>query len=271
MRQNEKSPMVLNHAAAASALAEILLSEKPSEELVRQRVAAIQASVLRQSRYLRELDFKIIHPYDLEILFGAYDEQFWRSSCRRALDGRKLDFRLSSRMTRAGGKTTRFKSRTGEVSYEISIAGSVLFDAFGRNDRSVTVCGLECGNRLEALLRILEHELIHLAEYLCWENSDCAATRFQEIAGRFFLHRTHTHDLVTRHERAAESGIRVGSRVSFVFEGQRLTGRVNRITKRATVLVEDSGGQKYSDGSRCKIYYVPISGLQTLRDHAKVS
>jgi hypothetical protein len=45
------------------------------------------------------------------------------------------------------------------------------------------------------------------------------------------------------------------------FEGRRLTGRVNRITKRATVLVEDSEGQKYSDGLRYKTYYVPIADL----------
>jgi hypothetical protein len=35
-------------------------------------------------------------------------------------------------------------------------------------------------------------------------------------------------------------------------------GLVNRITKRATVLVEDAEGQKYSDGLRYKTYYVPI-------------
>jgi hypothetical protein len=54
---------------------------------------------------------------------------------------------------------------------------------------------------------------------LCWENSDCSAARFQDITTRFFLHRAHTHDLVTRRERAANSGIRLGSRVTLTFEG----------------------------------------------------
>ncbi|MGO4884896.1 MAG: SprT-like family protein [Bryobacteraceae bacterium] len=229
---------------------------------IQERVRRIHEDVLANSRYIREPDFTVIHPGDLEFLFGAYDERFFGRLCQRALGGRRMSFRLSPRMTRAGGKTTRFRTQTGMVSYEIAIASSMLFDGFGKMHRRITVCGLDCENRLEALQRIFEHEVVHLAEQLCWENSDCAATRFQDIAKRFFLHRAHTHNLVTRRERAALSGIGLGSRVAFLFEGRRLTGRVNRITKRATVLVEDTEGQKYSDGLRYKTYYVPIVHLE---------
>lgn len=104
--------------------------------------------------------------------------------------------------------------------------------------------------------------MVHLAEHLYWDHSDCSAPRFQEIAGRLFLHRAHTHNLVTRTERAAEAGIRIGSRVAFLFEGRRLTGRVNRITKRVSVLVEQADGALYSDGHRYKTYYVPIRLLE---------
>ena len=171
-------------------------------------------------------------------------------------------------MTRAGGKTTRYTTRAGEVSYEISIASSILFDGFGGMDRLVTVCGIECQSRLEALQRIFEHELVHLAEQLCWGSSNCAAERFQAIAGRLFLHRVHTHNLITRRERAAELGIRIGALVTFNFEGRQLTGRVNRITKRATVLVADPDGVSYSDGLRYRIYYVPIACLTSVIAHA---
>jgi hypothetical protein len=167
-------------------------------------------------------------------------------------------------MSTAGGKTIRFASRHGDVSYEIAIAASILFDGFHATDRRISVCGLECDNRMEALQRIFEHEIVHLIEQLCWENSDCSAIRFQDIARRLFRHRAHTHNLITRRERAADLGIRVGSRVSFSFEGQRIIGRVNRITKRVTVLVEDPEGQAYSDGSRYRTYYVPISCLEAV-------
>ena len=85
---------------------------------------------------------------------------------------------------------------------------------------------------------------------------------FPRHCGETLLHRDHTHSLVTRRERAAEAGIRIGSRVSFIFEGQELTGRVNRITKRATVLVPDPEGSPFSDGSRYKTYYVPLVHLK---------
>jgi len=54
----------------------------------------------------------------------------------------------------------------------------------------------------------------------------------------------------------------VGSRVTFDFEGARLAGRVNRLTKRATVLVEDAEGERFSDGGRYRRYYVPIVHLR---------
>jgi hypothetical protein len=251
-------------APASTALADTVLSLHLPEDTVRQRVQQIHASALAHSSYIRAADFTSIHPRDLDFLFGAYEEFFFGGHLRRALQGRRLRFRLSPRMTRAGGTTTRFRTRSGEVSYEIAIASSMLFDGFRERDRQITVCGLECGNRLEALQRIFEHELVHLAEQLCWERSDCSAVRFQDIAGRIFLHRAHTHNLVTRRERAAQSGIRPGTRVAFVFEGRQLTGRVNRITKRVTVLVEDPGGLKYSDGFRYKTYYVPIAQLRPI-------
>ena len=165
-------------------------------------------------------------------------------------------------MTRAGGKTTRFERRGGAPRFEIAVAPSILFDGFGEDDRDVTVGGLPCRNRLEALQRIFEHELVHLAESLCWGESHCGRSRFQGIAKRLFLHRAHTHQLITRSERAARDGIVVGSRVAFAFRGRPLTGRVNRITKRATVLVEDARAPRWSDGGRYARYYVPLGKLR---------
>jgi hypothetical protein len=241
---------------------EAVLSFNLPEESVRERLRQIHEDVLAQSRHLRQPNFTAIHPRDLEFLFEAYDQRFLTGHARRALEGRSLAFRLAPRLTRAGGKTTRFATRAGEVSYEIAIAISMLFDAFGKNDRSISICGVECPDRLQALQRIFEHEFVHLLEQLCWHSSKCAAARFQDIAQRFFQHRTHTHELITRRERAAHSGIRPGAMVSFICEGRRLTGRVNRITKRVTVLVPDAEGRRYSDGGRYQTYYVPLAMLE---------
>jgi hypothetical protein len=39
---------------------------------------------------------------------------------------------------------------------------------------------------------------------------------------------------------------------------------VNRITRRATILVEDSRGERFSDGKRYLKYYVPIHQLRPI-------
>ena len=248
--------------AARSALIDAVSSLGLSDDSMQERLQRIPRDLLGNSRYIQEPNFTAIHPNDLDFLFNSYDALFFQGLCRPALNGQMIRFRLSRRMTKAGGKTTRFRTAAGLVSYEISIATSMLFDGFGKVDRRATVCGLDCDSRLDALQRIFEHEMVHLAEQLCWEESDCSGLRFQEIARRLFRHEAHTHDLITRRERAAAAGIRPGSRVTFVFEGERLTGRVNRITKRVTVLVEDSEGQRFSDGLRYKTYYVPIADLE---------
>ena len=251
-------------SSAAAALIEAIWSFESTAETIRDTVRQIHDAVLERPVYIRVANFTAIHVQDVEYLFNEYDSRFLQNTCRKALNGERITFTLSSRMTSTGGKTSRiFVRPTAQVKYGIAIASGMLFDSFGTNDRPITVGGIECRDRLEALQQIFEHELVHLVEFLCWQTSNCAAPRFQSIARRLFLHESHTHDLITRRERAADSGIRVGSRVSFEFEGRQLTGRVNRITKRATVLVVDARGHQFADGVKYRVYYVPISLLQS--------
>ena len=56
-------------------------------------------------------------------------------------------------------------------------------------------------------------------------------------------------------------GIVAGSRVQFEYEGRLYSGIVNRVTKRATILVEDPGGLRYSDGKRYTKFYIPLDHL----------
>ena len=244
------------------ALSRLLLTREPGEAAVRAWTDEIGRDLLNRSAHLHEPNFSKIGPDDLASLFSAYDGRFLDDLCGRILGPDTLSFRLSGRMTRAGGKTTRFERRGGAPRFEIAVATSILFDGFGEDDREVTACGLPCRNRLEALQRIFEHELVHLAEMLCWGASHCGRSRFQGIARRLFLHRAHTHQLITRCERAAQEGIVVGARVAFAFRGRPLTGRVNRITKRATVLVEDARAPRWSDGRRYQRYYVSLGKLR---------
>ena len=55
--------------------------------------------------------------------------------------------------------------------------------------------------------------------------------------------------------------------MEFEVDGRRLSGIVNRITKRATVLVEDAAGRKFNDGLRYLTYYVPLHALVVIGKH----
>ena len=248
-------------------LAQLAQQTALGAEVIAQRTLLIGESLLSKSRSLRKPDFTAIHADDLATLFDAYDHAFFRGGCREALGSLRLDFRISTRMTRAGGKTFRYTPRNGTQWFEIAVSAPLLFQTFRDVDRHVTVCGRRCDNRLEALQRIFEHELIHLVELLAWDNSECSARRFQSIASRLFSHQAHTHNLITQSERAAaQFGLRPGSRVRFRFEGAEFVGVLNGVTKRATGLVESPRGERYSNGRRYLKFYVPLEELTALHE-----
>lgn len=228
------------------------------------KTGSIHDAVLRESRHIDAPDFRTIHPNDLALLFEQYDQRFLEEQCRKALADAPLKFRLSKRMTSAGGKTSRYTPRSGKgrPRYEIAVSTTLLFQTFHDLERQIVVCGIPCHDRLQALQRVFEHELIHLVEMLAWDESNCSAARFQSLANRLFGHTHHRHELITPKERAFKKyGLRPGSRVRFQAEGKEYVGIVNRVTKRATVLVEDQRGRPYSDGKRYVGFYVPLEML----------
>lgn len=255
--------------AAPQQLGDILKRQTVSEQDRSRRLFAITEQVLTASPQLQSASFTRLQAEDLQLIYELYDEQFFGGLVQKCFDQTRMSFRVSSRMTRAGGKTTRWGDprRPKHCKFEIAISSTLLFQSFQDPERPVTVTGIECVNRLEGLLRVMEHELVHLMEMLVWSDSNCALHRFQGIAERQFGHLQHTHDLLTPRERAyREYNIRTGSAVAFVLDGRRYEGIVNRITRRATVLVPDPTGEPFSDGRRYSRYYVPIAQLERLDD-----
>jgi len=225
----------------------------------------IAERLLQTSETIQTPHFADLIDTDVQCLFNCYNELYFDGRLRRALGDIPLEFRVSSRMTRAGGKTGSWrKNRNAPIErLEIAVSSTLLLQTFNddQTDRTIHVTGLECHNRLDALMRVMEHELIHLSELLGWDASSCTQDRFQTLAWQTFGHTDHQHALVTPSEHAASLGIRVGAWVRFVSEGRSLEGIVNRVTRRATVLVPDAGGERFSDGKAYRKYYVPISIL----------
>jgi hypothetical protein len=251
----------------AQSLGQLLAQRQLDRQQIERQTLDIAETVLSRSRAMRSPNFTATTAGDLQRMAEMYDAMFFDSRLLALARQHSLAFRWSNRMTSAGGKTIRSTrripgTRSVQVSYEIALSATLLFQTFGDLDRPIRVTGHVCANRMQAMQRILEHELIHLAEMLVWNDSNCSASRFQNIAGRFFGHTEHKHDLVTQHERAAKKyNVRVGSMVSFVHEGKRYVGKVNRITRRATILVADPQGERYDDGKCYHKFYVPLSHL----------
>jgi hypothetical protein len=227
----------------------------------------IHAEVLSKSEYIDNPNFTSIHPADLELLFAEYDNEFFDGQIKKTLGTIPFHFRLSNRMTSAGGKTACYTYReSGRRRYEISVSTTILFGCFdGEDHRTIAACGIICRDRLDALQRVMEHELVHLTEMLLWGKSSCSQSRFHSITRRFFGHTENKHQLITPREKAmVQFGIKPGMAVRFRFDGIEHKGFVNRINKRATVLVEDRRGESYSDGKRYAKFYVPVQLLEAV-------
>jgi hypothetical protein len=248
-----------------------VLLYSPSE--VEKRARRIYDAMLAESPQLRNGNFRLIGTDDLERLFGWYDSEYFRGRLGEMLmedEAHPVRFRLSRRLTSAAGQTIRQVRRVGRtgkqttrVDYEITISATLLYNTFQDVEREVTVGGLICRDRLEALQRIFEHELLHLAEFLSRGRSNCRGENFHALSRRIFAHEGAYHDLITPREQArAAFDIRVGDDVTFEVDGSRHCGRVNRITRRATVLVEDSRGALFSDGKHYLTFYVPLPHLR---------
>ncbi|WP_435007045.1 SprT-like family protein [Tundrisphaera lichenicola] len=229
--------------------------------------------MLDRSPTIRTGNFESIAVGDLRLLFGLYDAEFFGGLLTAMLGEQsagEVQLRLSDRMTRAAGKTfwRRVRTKVGwrveeRSEYEIAVSTFLLFQNFRVSGRVVTVAGLVCSDRLVSLQRIFEHELLHLAEFLAIGRSSCSAELFRSLSRSIFGHSASVHELVTPREVAASAhSIRIGDRVAFDHEGVTQVGRVNRITKRATVLVEDPAGRPFSDGKRYSTYYVPLDRLR---------
>ncbi len=267
---NTKSPIggKATLSPRAQELGKLVTRQTIDEQKRREMCYKIGRNVLDASSVMDSPNFTASNARDLQLMADLYDRAFFGGHCMALARHYGMQFRWSKRMTSTGGKTVRTvnaDSKTGkqQVRYEIVLSATLLFQTFSDLQRPIRVTGLLCTNRLQAMQRIIEHELIHLVEMLVWDDSCCAAPRFQSIAGRLFGHSEHKHDLITQQERAERKfNIRVGSHVQFQHEGKLRVGTVNRITRRATILVADPRGQLYDDGRRYLKYYVPISHLR---------
>lgn len=237
-----------------------LTSVRYSRDEIATKTREIYAGMIRDSLGIIVGNFESISVKDLEMLFAKYDSLFFEGNLSKGYENR-LRFKLSKRMTRSGGKCSyNYAYKT----YTIAISAILIFNTFREERREILVNGIICRDRLEALMRIFEHELIHLIEHDLFGKSSCSGQRFKELSYGIFRHTDVTHRLVTIDEAARQNfDLHVGSKVFFQVENRVLKGIIYKITKRATVMVKDKKGLFMDNqGNNYSKFYVPLQKLE---------
>lgn len=203
-------------------------------------IAALRAEVKRRamasSPRLASGNFEAISTADLQLLLSLYDELFFARCFVTALE-HPIRFRLSRAMRSAFGKTS-YPAPRGP--FTITIAAQALFENFRPGDRELREDGFPLKDRLDGLMIILEHEIVHVIESFFFGASSCRAARFAGLAGGLFGHTRFRGDFITRAERVfKEHGFKAGDSVEFEIEGRTWIGRITNINRYATVMIED--------------------------------
>ena len=236
---------------------------KYTPKQIKKKTRKISRKILAESENIDNGNFNSIAIRDVSHLFELYDQYFFDRFFQDH-HKQKIFFRLSDRMTRSGGRIT-YAQQT--ETYTISLSTTLIFQTFHDVTREVAVNGIVCHNRLEATMRILEHEIIHLLEWVRFGSTSCSKPRFQDLSYNIFGHTEVTHQLVTQTERARKKfNLGVGDKVSFEYNGKTHHGFISRITKRATVMANDpDGNYKDFQGNRYCKYYIPLSSLEAVK------
>jgi hypothetical protein len=226
----------------------------------------VRSEFLNRSKNINSGDIKVISIEDLKLLFNLYDEIFLNFYFRDNFKG-VLKFSLSQRMSRNAGKTVMSKSlkpsTLQQEIYEIVMAVKFFFN-YSQIDRDKKVNGIYTSDALNAFQLVLEHEICHLIEFHIFKESSCKGQRFKNLAHNIFAHTDVYHQLPTEGEIAQNIyGFKLGDKVSFEHEGKKYKGIINRVNKRATVMVVSSKGE-YVDklGNRYVKWYVPLGNLK---------
>lgn len=223
--------------------------------------------VLGKSIRINRANFIGFATSDLKLIVDCYDQMLLGGAIEELLllRGARLSFQINNRLRTSAGRLVTRKLPGGTKEYRLESSASMFFRSFSEEYQGpFTVNGLLARDRLSALIIVMEHETLHLVEELMFHQTSCSRNRFRRLAFAWFGHTESTHALLTPREEARRQGIHVGDQVRFHFQNRDYCGLVNRVTRRATILVPCEGGEGelYNDGMSYQKFYVPLTLLE---------
>ena len=179
---------------------------------------------------------------DLAFIFNLYDKHFFSELLSETVS---VSFDLSTKYTKTPGMV-KYSAKANEAKITVSIP--LVFDAFIENHNGYHVNGIYCQCPIEAILRVLEHEIVHICEYIMYKTTDCSGSRFSKMAFELFAHTENPEKLgVDAPDVILSRSFKKGDLVTFIEHDRKHTGEIINITNKATVLVGDNYiSKKYS-------------------------
>ena len=235
---------------------------------INERFEKVRQQVFIQSKQIKTDNFQVVSNDDVKLIFELYDTYFFDNYFKENKVIEKMAFDFSKKMTSAGAKLMYYKISTqNPIQFRMRISSYLIFNSFKNNStETINLAGFQTKNRLEALLHVIEHEIIHLIEFLAFNDSSCKKDNFKNLANSIFGHTAFTHQLLTgKMEALKEYDLKTGDWVSFSFDGKHYKGIIHRITKRATIMALDKNGiYKDEKGNRFTKYYILLKYLRKL-------
>ena len=197
--------------------------------------------------YPYNINYIVTNTRELEVIFEAIDKVYLDNFFKTNFSG-KFCFNISNRMTKVAA---RISSKKPYCQFDITF-GLNTFKNFGLHNASEIVNGNLCDTHLEAIISVMQHELLHAIQCLVSGNSKHNA-EFKFLGEVLFGHKGTTHAIGHKLIEPSSVTAKPGNIVSFTHKGEVLTGTILRISKRATVVTPTD-----------RKFYVPITQLKVI-------
>jgi ribosomal protein L35AE/L33A len=185
-------------------------------------------------------NFEII-PNILEELLKLYDDLFFKKQLSEMITKDKIQLSLgySDKLTKTGG----YCDREGCV-YNIKLSQPIIMGTFRRGEKSHTSNGLQCHDRLECLMNVFEHELIHFIIGITHGHIKgdpiykAHGLYFQQLMKAFFGHTEFKHSLTRNIDKPGKrEDFKLGDHVSFESNnGEIITGTIEKLNPKRAII-----------------------------------
>ena len=164
------------------------------EHIARNRKELMKSLVDKYGKYPK-MEHSTI-PKLMQKMYEYYDESFFQGLLSRQVksSGKGIVFELSNQASSSAGSAWVRRNKTTRIMFSVKVFREVT----KKTVASLTVNGLNVTNRVDAMMRVMEHELVHLALLTSGSKehtNEGHGPFFKAIVFALFGHITTTHDL----------------------------------------------------------------------------